>query len=78
MRLLAVVLLLINVIGAVSAFYVLRSQGEEMTDDDSSSSPLIRLRRSGILFGKLARNWAADDKRVVLRPLVEYEPDPWH
>ncbi|KAF1752552.1 hypothetical protein GCK72_019107 [Caenorhabditis remanei] len=77
MRVLAVVLLLINVIGAVSSFYILRSssQGEDVTD---SSPSLIRLRRSGILFGKLARNWAADDKRVVLRPLVEYEPDPWH
>ncbi|CAI2354979.1 unnamed protein product [Caenorhabditis sp. 36 PRJEB53466] len=71
MRVLAVVLLLLNVIGAVSAFYVLRTSGRDNT------SPLIRLRRSGILFGKLARNWAADDKRVVLRPLVEYEPDPF-
>ncbi|EFO99781.1 hypothetical protein CRE_18464 [Caenorhabditis remanei] len=77
MRVLAVVLLLINVIGAVSSFYILRSssQGEDVTD---SSPSFIRLRRSGILFGKLARNWAADDKRVVLRPLVEYEPDPWY
>ncbi|CAP35421.1 Protein CBG17878 [Caenorhabditis briggsae] len=74
MRCLAVVLILINVICAVSAFYVLRSSGQGAVDDSS----LIRLRRSGILFGKLARNWAADDKRVVLRPLVEYEPDPWH
>ncbi|CCD62621.1 Neuropeptide-Like Protein [Caenorhabditis elegans] len=77
MRVLAVVLLLINVIGAVSSFYVLRSSGSQ-GDDDTLSTPLTRLRRSGILFGKLARNWAADDKRVVLRPLVEYEHDPWH
>uniref|UniRef100_A0A8R1DLN7 Uncharacterized protein n=1 Tax=Caenorhabditis japonica TaxID=281687 RepID=A0A8R1DLN7_CAEJA len=74
MRLLVFLLLLLNVISAVSAFYVLRTNDE----DQEPSSRLVRLRRSGILFGKLARNWAADDKRVVLRPLVEYGPDPWH
>ncbi|CAI5450362.1 unnamed protein product [Caenorhabditis angaria] len=42
-----------------------------MVSTESPESLYLRPRRSGILFGKLARNWVTDDKRIVLRPLTD-------
>ncbi|CAD6186767.1 unnamed protein product [Caenorhabditis auriculariae] len=42
-------------------------------DELSDETQWRRERRSGLLFGKLARIWGSNDKRFVLRPMPDYK-----